>query len=207
VGLLTWLGASHTAHAVSVPDITQTPLTGQTLLQPNLLLILDDSGSMQWTVMPDDPAGSDRADLELITPSINGVYYDPAITYQPPYTEQARPDTCTSGENATCAPRFSAASYTAAWFDGFNTSAGSTHIGTYKAAIGFSDGPNAISNKVPAFSHTFKIVSGTTTKFRSLFVYAQKNSDGTFTRFYVGAASEDNSSNGSASDPDRKSVV
>ena len=68
-----------TGHAAV--SIDQSPLTVRSALEPNIVLMLDDSGSMQWMVMPDRPTGvgetgDDAArDDELINPAINGVYY------------------------------------------------------------------------------------------------------------------------------------
>ncbi|WP_017762204.1 pilus assembly protein [Pseudacidovorax intermedius] len=70
----------------AVTDLATAPLetSSATLVKPNILYVLDNSGSMVWDFMPDwagDYAGNDS----LVRNSrFNGVYYDPAITYSPP---------------------------------------------------------------------------------------------------------------------------
>ena len=76
-------------------------------IKPNILFVLDNSGSMSWTHMPDkvqDFVGAYGYQSE----QCNGVYYDPTITYKPPiYADE------TSYVNAV---------FTAARDDGYDTS-------------------------------------------------------------------------------------
>lgn len=82
-------------------DISNEPLaTGTTSASlPNLMFILDDSGSMAWEYLPDETADSGTCkkrnggssdcqigDPPLYSSTFNGVYYNPAIRYQPPVT-------------------------------------------------------------------------------------------------------------------------
>ncbi len=54
-------------------------------VQPNLMFVLDNSGSMGWNYLP-DITGSYTSDITLFNNSkFNGVMYDPAILYAPPY--------------------------------------------------------------------------------------------------------------------------
>ena len=74
-----------TTTAVSV---SQSPLTLQPTIPPNVVLMLDDSGSMAWDVMPDygylgATQGSPTAN-ELTSSAVNGLYYNPKTTYTPP---------------------------------------------------------------------------------------------------------------------------
>lgn len=88
------VGAAQTA-----PTIAQQPLIQQPVVPPNIMLMLDDSGSMTWDIMPDWsylPAPNwatlqnnwnefdNNSVLPLINSSINGVYYNPTVTYAPP---------------------------------------------------------------------------------------------------------------------------
>lgn len=157
--LLVALGTAPAARAV---EIVQSPLTSQLQLQPNMVLMFDDSGSMRWNAMPDQLSNTD-VDEGFISASVNGVYYNPDITYEPPYTETAQPPTVST--------RFPASSFTDAPFDGFNSSAGSTNIGTYNTGtnpIPGSDNCGSSSTRCyfesvnfdqvhPAFTHTFEI--------------------------------------------------
>ncbi|MES0873360.1 pilus assembly protein [Sinimarinibacterium thermocellulolyticum] len=144
------LGAATAQAAVT---IDQSPLTVRNPLPPNVTLILDDSGSMQWTVMPDDPPGNDGRDTELINANINGVYYHPDVRYLPPYTATARPNAA-----VPTTTRYPNASFTEAWYDGFDPDGSDRiNIATYQPGNSFADGPNAIGNATPRFSHTFRI--------------------------------------------------
>ena len=94
------------AHA-QLTDISTVPLNTysaptSTDVKPNVLFVLDDSGSMDWDFMPDwacaptystrvtscNSAGQDpssaRSEYLFRNPSYNGVYYNPAINYKPP---------------------------------------------------------------------------------------------------------------------------
>lgn len=51
-------------------------------VKPNVMFILDDSGSMDWDYLPDWANSS--SNLLRHNSSYNGVYYNPAITYTPP---------------------------------------------------------------------------------------------------------------------------
>ena len=90
-------------------NIASTPLVASTTttVQPNLLLVLDDSGSMTWTYMP-DTADDFRTKYGYHSSQCNGVYYNPSITYSPPLDASKTP--------------YPAASFTAAYDNGFDTS-------------------------------------------------------------------------------------
>ncbi len=72
------------AHAAAV-DLATTPLTTSTtsVVKPNVLFVLDDSGSMTWTYLP-DIAGNFRTKYGYHSSQCNAVYYNPDITYNPP---------------------------------------------------------------------------------------------------------------------------
>ena len=89
--------AMHTARA-GLADLASGPLSnsGASVVKPNLMFVLDDSGSMNRDHMPDsvndDPAcrdtGSNLQNCNLNDPpynsaQFNGIYYNPAITYTP----------------------------------------------------------------------------------------------------------------------------
>ncbi|OIQ96497.1 hypothetical protein GALL_215380 [mine drainage metagenome] len=86
-----------------------------TTVQPNVFLMMDDSGSMGWDYLPDG-AGNFSGAYGYNSYQCNGVYYDPAITYVPPidYTGTSFPNS----------------SFTAAWNDGYNTGSGTTNLST-----------------------------------------------------------------------------
>lgn len=68
-------------------DISTVPLntyaaTSTTDVKPNVMFILDDSGSMDWEYLPDQTNSSIQ--YQFRNSSYNGVAYNPAIRYQPP---------------------------------------------------------------------------------------------------------------------------
>lgn len=87
------------------------PLTVQKKVAPNLLFILDDSGSMGWTFMPNS---ADTDDFRERSPDVNGVYYDPSITYTPPPKADGTP--------------YPDSTFSSAWKDGFNSGSGTINI-------------------------------------------------------------------------------
>ena len=77
-------------------DISTVPLPtyaiGTTVdIKPNILMVLDDSGSMSWNYLPDwandtPPNYSSLPTYISANSAFNGVAYNPAITYSPPIT-------------------------------------------------------------------------------------------------------------------------
>ncbi|MCM8594787.1 PilC/PilY family type IV pilus protein [Accumulibacter sp.] len=65
-------------------------------IPPNILFVLDDSGSMDWAYLP-DWATAPTDFTQLRNASYNGVAYNPALTYTPPkyFTASGQPDTTT----------------------------------------------------------------------------------------------------------------
>lgn len=64
-------------------SLLDTPLAVSTPVGPNVLLTFDDSGSMAWAYVPDS-VSSISGNARFCSSTINGVYYNPTITYQPP---------------------------------------------------------------------------------------------------------------------------
>lgn len=88
LALCVGLSAAHTGHAGLV-NLTQVPLTTATptVVLPNIMFTLDDSGSMDWDFMPDwvGDVYSRASQPDLYRNSAwNVIYYDPAVTYAPP---------------------------------------------------------------------------------------------------------------------------
>ncbi|MBE7419943.1 MAG: PQQ-binding-like beta-propeller repeat protein [Ideonella sp.] len=105
----------------SLPLITSAP---QTVL-PNLLFVLDDSGSMAWTHMPDtvDKFGRDGSGNKkygYTSSQCNGVYYNPNLTYTPPKNV----------DSAGVVTDYPNSNFNAAWVNGYNTSAGTVDLET-----------------------------------------------------------------------------
>ena len=81
IGIL--MGTALSAQA-AITDISSSPLvsSASTSVLPNILFILDDSGSMDWSYMPDWANTSNQTLFR--NSDFNGVAYNPAITYTPP---------------------------------------------------------------------------------------------------------------------------
>ena len=126
------------AMAASGPAVDQQPLTLQQPIPPNIMVMIDDSGSMAWDYMPDacylngvnctaswgSNSGPGVAYVQstnndaMINASNNGVYYNPAVTYKPPVKADG-----TSYPNAT--------GLTSALIDGFNSSSSTVDLTQY----------------------------------------------------------------------------
>jgi type IV pilus assembly protein PilY1 len=80
--LLVWAIGAIASPAMAAVAVEQQPLIIQKPLPPNLVLMFDDSGSMAWDYMPDDP--SDTSPDGYRNSTNNGTYYNPNVIYSPP---------------------------------------------------------------------------------------------------------------------------
>ncbi|OOG50294.1 PilC/PilY family type IV pilus protein [Rhodanobacter sp. C01] len=78
------LGVVYTPARAATVTVDQSPLIIQRSLPPNVVLMLDDSGSMAWDYMPDWGYLSSTTPDAVRNASINGTYYNPSMTYSPP---------------------------------------------------------------------------------------------------------------------------
>jgi type IV pilus assembly protein PilY1 len=95
---------ANTTDLASLPLITSAPQ----VVKPNLMFILDDSGSMDYNYMPDD-ANDFNGRYGFASSQCNGVYYNPALLYTPPVK-------ILSDGSVTTYPN---ASFGAAWNNGY----------------------------------------------------------------------------------------
>lgn len=112
-GLSVWLlGAAFAPTLAAItpsPVVDQSPLIIQKPLPPNIVLMLDDSGSMAWDYMPDWGYLQNTSNNDaLINANNNGVYYNPTVVYTPPLKADG-----TRYPDAT--------GLTSAWINGFST--------------------------------------------------------------------------------------
>jgi type IV pilus assembly protein PilY1 len=134
------------SHAATT-DIAQVPLvtSAPNAVLPNLMFVLDDSGSMNWDYLPDyvddnrcrsggatsTASGAFGAacanEPPYRSPSYNGSYYNPAITYRPPLYA-----------NGTSWPTQNAAA-SAAWTAVRNDAYGVQFTGTTNLVTGYAD--------------------------------------------------------------------
>lgn len=102
--------------------LATSPLASSTSIsvKPNLVFVLDDSGSMEWDHMPDDNGdGGSAVSFDFgyygyRSNQCNQVFFDPTFTYKPP----VKADTSS----------YSNASFTSAWVNGFNTGSGTKNL-------------------------------------------------------------------------------
>jgi type IV pilus assembly protein PilY1 len=107
----------------NAPLATSTTST----VKPNVMFVLDNSGSMDWEHMPDD-AGDDGSNVTftfgyygLRSSQCNQVYYNPAITYLPPVDSSGT--------------AFANASFAAAPLNGFNPSTTTNLSTSFRASL------------------------------------------------------------------------
>jgi type IV pilus assembly protein PilY1 len=101
IEIRTWVGAFTLFATVSAAavDLSNTPMTTSTAtsVRPNLMFVLDDSGSMASDYMPDwvrqgfcrDSSGPNNktcavSDPPYMSSGFNGIYYNPINSYRPP---------------------------------------------------------------------------------------------------------------------------
>jgi type IV pilus assembly protein PilY1 len=147
--------------------------TSTSTVLPNLMFMLDDSGSMDWDYMPDD-AKNFAGRYGFNSSQCNGVYYNPSITYTPPVD--------------SAGVSYSNSSFSAAWDDGYNTGAGTTNLNTNFPGGSGSGASGAANYNGPAFYYTY---SGTQT------TGAQKDIHNTGSTFYQECHSSIDSTPGS----------
>ena len=119
--------SAHATDVASAPIFTTAVAT--TEVKPNVMFVLDDSGSMAWTYMPDTVQtffkdSNGVYEYGYRSSQCNGVYYNPAITYIAPVNAVG-----VSMGNAT---------FTAAQYDGFNTATGTLSTSTGKGTVDLS---------------------------------------------------------------------
>ena len=150
------LSIGQAVQLTNVPMSTSTTTT----VKPNLMYVLDDSGSMGWDWMP-DTARNFSGKYGYNSSQCNGVYYNPNVAYLPPINATGGP------LNAT------ATSFSTAYKNGFSTGAGTTNLST-----GFTGGSGSGASGIsltagPAFFYTYSGNQTTEAKRQ----YADTNSD------------------------------
>ena len=134
------LFAAMPGRAISaLTDLGTVPMANasDTVVKPNVMFILDDSGSMAWEYLPDS-VNNNNSKFCYRNNAYNGVYYSPDITYTLPV-------------DATGAS-FPNASFIAASQDGFTVGATTTNLAT-----GFQTGNDAAGG--PAYYYSYKVTN------------------------------------------------
>ncbi|EIM02863.1 pilus assembly protein [Rhodanobacter denitrificans] len=130
--------------ATPSPAVDQSPLIIQKPLPPNIVLMLDDSGSMAWDYMPDWGYLNNTANNDaLINSNNNGVYYNPTVVYTPPFKADG-----TRYPDAT--------GLTSAWINGFSTASSNptADLTAYGGESGYNGGNS--SDNIAYSPNTFQ---------------------------------------------------
>ena len=135
---------------------------------PNLMFVLDDSGSMDWDYLP-DAAKNFAGKYGFNTSHCNGVYYNPNITYTPPVDSNGVSYANTASAN------YLNNTFTHAYLDGYNPGSGTADLNTDFTGGSGSGSSGYNSYAGPAFYYTY---SGTQT------TAAQMNFNKTSSVFY-----------------------
>jgi type IV pilus assembly protein PilY1 len=149
---------AQTVELATVPMANSTTTT----VKPNLMFVLDDSGSMAWDYLPSE-AKNFAGRYGFNSSQCNGNYYNPAITYAPPVNADGSP------LNAT------PTSFTAAYKNGYSTGAGTVDLNS-----GFKGGSGSGSSGISLTSQAafYYVYTGSQT------AEAQKNYFNTSSTFY-----------------------
>ncbi|MDB5753338.1 MAG: pilus assembly protein PilY [Ramlibacter sp.] len=84
--LVTVVAGVSVGHALALNDLSNAPLFtgGSTAVKPNIMFIMDDSGSMQWDFLPDAASVLHRGMYGRWSAHCNGLAYDPDVKYGVP---------------------------------------------------------------------------------------------------------------------------
>jgi type IV pilus assembly protein PilY1 len=142
--------------AAAVTDISNAPLASAASAQipPNVMFILDNSGSMDWTYMPDSAQNYD-GDVGGKSNLCNQMYYNPATTYLTP--KKANGDD------------FLDSNFTSASPDGF--------LGGTAVNLSTSFRPNGSSSSEPAYYYRWKAGDAAALAEWNALTASQKNSE------------------------------
>ncbi|HMN82365.1 MAG TPA: PilC/PilY family type IV pilus protein [Burkholderiaceae bacterium] len=104
-------------------DLPNVPFYVGQSVPPNIMLTLDDSGSMMWAYVPDNFGGlysvwstgtaGVGSQIVAFKSSLNGLYYNPSVTYSPPVDANGIPYST---------------SFAQAWLNGFAQGQGSVNL-------------------------------------------------------------------------------
>jgi type IV pilus assembly protein PilY1 len=115
-----FLALALTTSAANATSLAETPPFLPSPLAPNIVLTLDDSGSMRWAYAPEDMCdielnSATRGARRTKSSDFNSLYYDPKVRYDPPVD---------AGGTAL------ATSFTSAYINGLYTAHGTVNLST-----------------------------------------------------------------------------
>jgi len=115
--------------------ISQVPMLVTSPPPPNIVLTVDDSGSMAWAYVPDS-LGQYAGTAGFTASAYNALYYNPAIVYPVP------PDA--SGQPVPQTQNYALTSFTHAYVDGFNPDQGWLDLSAaYTPTLSYRPGSSA----------------------------------------------------------------
>ncbi|MFI8691243.1 hypothetical protein [Stutzerimonas kunmingensis] len=109
-------GVALLSAANSFAAVSQSPLSLTVGVPPNMLLTLDDSGSMRWAFAPDNKSGY-SATRRAKSSNFNPIYYNPEADYRAPIVFDA------SGNETQLSTSFNSA-----LVNGYNSARGNLNL-------------------------------------------------------------------------------
>ncbi len=160
------------AQAAAQPVVDQQPLTTRAALAPNIVLMLDDSGSMAWDFMPDLGYLTNNTNQGKRYSEVNGVYYNPSFLYTPP----PKSDGTASYANS---------SFSAPWTNGFKQTGAANFSSGYYEYFPFTVTPTFSSNNAQQCPGNWDNNTNTCYAGFSTFAYTTTDSNGNYVDNYV----------------------
>lgn len=151
--------AMQTAGHAAPLTLATKPLFISTSVAPNLVVALDDSGSMAWSYVPDSLAGT-AGTRRFLSAYYNPQTYNPEILYQLPV--KADGSTYTT-------------SFTTAYLNGFDTTRGNINLSTsYRPITGYT--PDETTQSYANNPNDFGTTSTARTRANPAYYYVRNNS-------------------------------
>lgn len=145
-------------------SVSEDPLFLNVAVDPNIVVTLDDSGSMRWAVVPDALIDTSLdTTRRLRSATFNALYYNPLVTYLPPKNK--------SGVS------YPNSSFNAAWINGLDPAKGTVNLSkNYMAPLyhdpsvsttysGRTGGYDLVLNSPAGTGTDFNFTTGTTIPF------------------------------------------
>jgi type IV pilus assembly protein PilY1 len=130
-------------------NISNAPFTveGASPAKPNVMFIMDDSGSMARSNMPDSVDDDFRGKYGYVSSQCNGVYYNPNIKYLPPKNHDGS--------------SYDDAKFNSALYDGYNSGSATVNLGSSFRAY---DNNNSGGNDSAQAAYYYKYTGTQTVK-------------------------------------------
>ncbi|MEQ1668106.1 MAG: PilC/PilY family type IV pilus protein, partial [Sulfuriferula sp.] len=166
-------------HAVTTPiSISATPLYITVNVAPNIVVTLDDSGSMSQAFAPDS-LSSLTSTKRFKAASFNPLYYNPNVVYSPP-----------KKSNGSSYPN---SAYSAAWINGFDSTRGTRNLSNTYVTTSYNPSSTSISvtgSQGPAYYYIYDPVAMAATC-----TTPSTTTDGCYKQYYVTSAEQQNFAN------------